>query len=219
MIATLIIGGNDQKRQEAIETLLAPFSISSSDRILLVEEPSIGIEMIRSVQKQLLYKPLSGQTKAVIIPHADTLTDEAQQALLKTLEEPPIHTMIILAAETEEIFLPTILSRCRIMHLSVIKPILSAEKKQELHAFWELILKTNPISRLALIPELGKGKQVFREYLNEHILFLSEELQRNSSKFELPTISRILKSAITSLQYIESNINPRLTLDHFFLSV
>lgn len=65
-------------------------------------------------------KPYSHQYKVYIIPNADTLTTQAQNALLKTLEEPPAYAVLILLAENVNAFLPTILSRCV---LFAIKPL------------------------------------------------------------------------------------------------
>lgn len=57
-------------------------------------------------------KPYSHKYKVYVIPNADTLTTQAQNALLKTLEEPPEYAVFMLLAENINVFLPTILSRC-----------------------------------------------------------------------------------------------------------
>ena len=74
---------------------------------------AIGIEEVRQLEHFLSLKvPRSGDyTRAVIIEAADALTTEAQNALLKTLEEPPAGTIIVLTASYEQSLLPTIRSR------------------------------------------------------------------------------------------------------------
>ena len=82
---------------------------------------------IEDVRAQLLetvdLKPFQYEKKIYIIEKADTLNIQSQNALLKTLEEPPAHAVFLLLAERAEAFLPTILSRVVVMK---IRP-LSAE--------------------------------------------------------------------------------------------
>ncbi len=69
------------------------------------------IENIRNLQEHIGFKPLQGKYKVFIIDEAHSLTEEASNALLKTLEEPPAHTIFILATTEPERILPTIRSR------------------------------------------------------------------------------------------------------------
>lgn len=75
-------------------------------------EGSIKIEQIRKMQQKVLEKPIVSSKKIYIIRESDKMTDEAQNCLLKTLEEPPAHLIIILIAENESRMLSTIKSRC-----------------------------------------------------------------------------------------------------------
>ena len=85
------------------------------------EEKSIKIEQIRSMQTKIAEKPIISENKVYIINNADTMTKEAQNCLLKTLEEPPEYVTIILVGTNENLFLNTIKSRCVIMHFNPIK--------------------------------------------------------------------------------------------------
>lgn len=81
---------------------------------ILHEKPgSIGVEDIR---EQLIgdvqIKPYSGPYKIYIVPDAERMTVQAQNALLKTIEEPPAYAVILLLTTNASAFLPTILSRC-----------------------------------------------------------------------------------------------------------
>lgn len=73
---------------------------------------SIKIEQIRDITKKITEKPIESDKKIYIINDSQTMTREAQNSLLKTLEEPPEYAIIILVASTEDYFLPTIKSRC-----------------------------------------------------------------------------------------------------------
>lgn len=82
---------------------------------------SIKIEQIRYVQKKIQEKPIISNKKVYIIDDADSMTTEAQNCLLKTLEEPPEFATIILIGSNENAFLSTIKSRCMIIHFNRIK--------------------------------------------------------------------------------------------------
>ena len=78
-------------------------------------EPDSGkvkIEQIREIQRKIAEKPIISNQKVYIINDADTMTTEAQNCLLKTLEEPPEYITIILICSNENKLLGTIKSRC-----------------------------------------------------------------------------------------------------------
>lgn len=72
----------------------------------------IRIDVIRDMQASIGLNPHSARRKVYLIGDADRLNEEASNCLLKTLEEPPDHSMLILLAPDEESVLPTISSRC-----------------------------------------------------------------------------------------------------------
>lgn len=88
---------------------------------------SLKIEQIRLLQKRIQEKPIVSNKKVYIIDNADKMTKEAQNCLLKTLEEPPEFATIILIGENENSFLSTIKSRCMIIHF---RPIDNEKIKQ-----------------------------------------------------------------------------------------
>ena len=90
------------------------------------EKPnSISVDDIREqVNNTIMIKPYRGPYKVYIIDHADMMTPQAQNALLKTIEEPPQYAVIMLLVENAEILLPTINSRCVMLRLRYIKDVL-----------------------------------------------------------------------------------------------
>lgn len=78
------------------------------------EKPnSIGVDDIRKqINNTVLVRPYSSHYKIYIVDEAEKMTQQAQNALLKTIEEPPSYTIIILLTTSQEAFLSTILSRC-----------------------------------------------------------------------------------------------------------
>lgn len=86
---------------------------------------SIGVDEIRGMQSALSARPF-GQGRAVLLIEAHRMTEAAQNALLKTLEEPPHDTMLFLAGE-EAGLLPTIRSRCGVIRLGAVQEDTLAE--------------------------------------------------------------------------------------------
>lgn len=76
-------------------------------------EPAIRIEEIRELQRKLQFLPYEGKKKVVIVDSADLMNPQAANSFLKTLEEPPSATVLILIVANEYKVLPTILSRCQ----------------------------------------------------------------------------------------------------------
>lgn len=81
---------------------------------------SLKIEQIREMQKKAQEKPIISNKKVYIIDNADKMTVEAQNSLLKTLEEPPEFVTIILIGSNENAFLTTIKSRCMIIRFNSV---------------------------------------------------------------------------------------------------
>ena len=73
------------------------------------------------VNNTIMIKPYQGPYKVYIIDHADLMTAQAQNALLKTIEEPPQYAVIMLLTENAQLLLPTINSRCVMLRLRYIK--------------------------------------------------------------------------------------------------
>jgi len=83
---------------------------------VIVLEPgdsgSIKIDPVRDVIERAQYRPFEGRRRVVVIEHADALTDDAQSALLKILEEPPAASVFLLVTSAPDALLPTVRSRC-----------------------------------------------------------------------------------------------------------
>lgn len=90
---------------------------SHPDLFWLKRQPGktvLGVGEARELIQQLYLRPYQARQRVCIIDEADRLTDEAQSALLKTLEEPPPDNLLILVTHQESKLLTTVLSRCRI---------------------------------------------------------------------------------------------------------
>lgn len=81
------------------------------------DKRSFGVDDVRGIIEETNKKPFGGDKKVIIIYHGEKLTVQAQNALLKTIEEPPKGVYIIITTESTELILDTIKSRCQIHKL------------------------------------------------------------------------------------------------------
>lgn len=73
---------------------------------------AIKVDAVREVVRQTAFRPFEGRRRTVIVDNADRLVPEAQNALLKTLEEPPPASVFLLVTHRPHLLLPTVRSRC-----------------------------------------------------------------------------------------------------------
>ncbi len=123
---------------------------------VLVLEPegqTLKVDQVREMQKDLAYRPYEGRYRVIILSAADRMAPQMSNTLLKTLEEPPLHTILILIANHPRGMLPTILSRCHSIPFSPLPTSLVVrwlvEKKK---------INENEASLLALLSEGSPGK-------------------------------------------------------------
>jgi len=83
---------------------------------------SIGVEQIRQMQHRLNTRPTLGARRVIVIDSADLLETASANALLKSLEEPPVGTFFMLVAHKPGSLLPTIRSRCRMLRFPDLAP-------------------------------------------------------------------------------------------------
>ena len=93
----------------------------------LAEKRDISIEQVRELQRELSYRSLGSHPKIGIVNDAHLLTIQAQNALLKTLEEPPGNTLLVLIAVNASNLASTILSRCQRVSFHPLTPTAVAE--------------------------------------------------------------------------------------------
>ena len=82
------------------------------------KKSSFGVDEVREIVEEINKKPFEGDKKVIIIYDGNKLTVQAQNAMLKTIEEPPKGVFIILLCESLELILDTIKSRCQMYKLS-----------------------------------------------------------------------------------------------------
>lgn len=216
MQSFIIVAKGPEKKQEYIKKFCEEKNISTFDaQVFEPIENSFGIEEVRNIQKVAFLHPKNSPEKAIIINQAEKLTTEAQNALLKILEEPPVHTYVFLSATTENFFLPTILSRCKIIKLSE-ETTSSARQGEDITHQLELILSESIGDKLALAEIIAKDKEGAADWLYEIISLLRQKMFDDATNTLYPKLITQLQEASMMLQ--TTNINIRTLLEHTFLS-
>ncbi len=95
----------------------------------------IKIDQVRALQHDLALSPVEGKFRVAIFDQFELATIEAQNALLKTLEEPPAYAVLIVLASDPELLLPTIISRCQLITL---RPLTVAQVRAALIDQWKV---------------------------------------------------------------------------------
>ena len=106
--------------------------------VILVEPGDTGVikvDQVREVVERTAYRPFEGRRRVVIIDEADAMLSEAQNALLKTLEEPPSASMFVLVSSRPDELLPTVRSRCQRLRFGRLSPAEIAGVLMQSHGF------------------------------------------------------------------------------------
>ena len=126
-----LIAGEDGVGKGKLANILAKFILNGYlDREYVdiinysSEKSSFGVDDVRDIIEEVYKKPFEKDKKVIIIHEGNKLTIQAQNALLKTIEEPPKGVYIIILFESLELILDTIKSRCEIYKL---KPLTKSE--------------------------------------------------------------------------------------------
>jgi len=217
MHAFLIIGGSKDDRVKKISTLLSQDTIKPYDiRTLELTSDmiSIGIKVVREWQKQLMLMPHASPYTAGVITSAELLTTEPQNALLKTLEEPPTHARIYMEASSDGAMLPTVVSRCQIIYLQTMKTVPNNEQIHMMDLLRELT--NSRISAGHVIQRLDaniKNKDEANTWIQQAILVLHQ------TRTEWPKLvySTYIKRLLKGVQQLSSNVSYKLVIDHIFL--
>ncbi len=175
---------------------------------------SIGIADIQSLVAWNMQKPFQGEHKLGVIYEAERLTPEAQNSLLKTLEEPAPGTLICLVTHNRSSLLPTILSRSQHLQLGDIK----VEDIGELNLLAKQFLTADLMQRQQLISTLTDSDDS-REDAVRFVAELMRQLVANRTKFALPQLNRHLDIAKLAYLGLRSGTNIKLTLETLIISM
>ena len=202
----LIISNKKEICFEWFNNLKKTFSVNSADAVVINTQNQIKIKDIRQVQKDIKLKPHSSEYKLVYIYNADNLGLEASNALLKTLEEPPGNSIIVLAATNLEKILPTVISRCQIIRLK------SQIKEVDLDNELEEIKKMKIYEKFEYAKKISQNQNI-NDWFEKLITSLRKKLDIKKNRL-------VLKQIIKYQGIIQNtNANKQLVLENLMLDI
>lgn len=193
------------------------------------ETGSISIESIRELREWAALKPFVKSPKIALIQNIQSATNEAQNALLKLLEEPPSETIIILHVNDQENLLPTIVSRCeRVSSLSPIEELFTWQTPYSyFHSITDddllsltSLLSNNHFSPASIILAAEKYQSSERSALVGILDELLRQLHNSPSKeTDLPRYAVISRALLEAKKELLDNANIRLVIENLLFSV
>lgn len=210
----IISSKNLEKGIGEYEKINSEYKISKFDIEILEFEKALGIEDVRNIQKKIFLKPLKGERKSTIIILKNSATIDAQNSMLKLLEEPPPSSLIILLTDNHLVFLPTILSRAKIIEIK-------EERETNQEAIKHILNITGEGDSLYLAQFVSKDKNTAIEFLEDSILgareIMIDNLENKQEALRLRKLIHKLELAHYDLK--NTNINTRLALENLFLNI
>lgn len=188
---------------------------------------SIGIEQIRGLKTWATLKPFQTTFKVVLIKKAQNLTVEAQNAMLKLLEEPPEATVIVLTVDDAKNLLSTVVSRCTQIFNSHPPaggsifnefPIFNSKKTfRSSPPPSSPYLSPNLIDRFQFAEELaGQGRETATQTLSDWIKNLHNKLHQEKNPSQ---ITQTIKDIEATRRAVLKNANARLALENLMLKI
>jgi len=211
---TIIISSNSERYiGENVDILRQNLESSTIDTTIIDVEPkktSIGISKMHLLKQWVDIKPYSGKNKIAIIYHAHLLTTEAQNSILKLLEEPHDDTTIVLVCDNYQSLLPTIISRCQ-------RIVDNDHAKLEQDTI-DIFMKLDSIEKFDYIEKLEKEEN--KKFAIEQFLKMLLNYFRNQllEKREKGIIEK-LKIISESKKMIDSKVPAKNVLDNLLIQL
>ncbi|TSC65421.1 MAG: DNA polymerase III subunit delta' [Microgenomates group bacterium Gr01-1014_80] len=218
MIARLLISPSLEVRVKEIEKTLSRenFSPDHPDLLYFPNDSKLGIEQARKIKGHFSLKPYSAKGRVAVMEDASALTLEAQNALLKTLEEPPEEALLLLGAKSESDLLPTVLSRCQIVILgSGTTPESNKDSGQNQNDI-ENLLQSSIEERFEYIEKL-KDREEFLHDLVIHFRNQLHQLSHDRSTFDAKELNKFLRELLQAEEWAVQNVNIRAILEYLML--
>lgn len=150
--AFVIEGDTLQTRPVLFDFLKKEFGMDAGHNdLILLDRGDFGIENVQEIVDVNSRKPTVGMYKVIVVV-LHSISHQAQNAILKTLEEPRPGTFIFILTNTSAIFLPTILSRVQVVRSSAGANTKNVITNTDLDA--KRFIKSSPVERLAQIKEI-----------------------------------------------------------------
>ena len=181
---------------------VAPYNIHT----IVKDGQGLKIEQIREIIT--LLRSADSQSRLIVVYDFETASDEVQNALLKTLEECPEATQIVLFSADDSSILPTILSRSKLIYLTTVK---TSKVKKEFNI--------ESLKDMLAAIETVTADQV-AHILTLYIDMIKEKVVSENDPEKLLLYASLLRDIQATARVVEkNNVNPQLAVDHILFSL
>ncbi|MBI2019135.1 hypothetical protein HYS95_00510 [Candidatus Daviesbacteria bacterium] len=197
MIARLLISPSPQTLASHMES----GNVNHPDTLYFKAGEKLGIAEARKIKEHFSLKPYSAKGRSVIIEDISVMTLEAQNALLKTIEELPANGQFLMRANSDTTILPTILSRCEIVRVKGLESRVMNNSKDI-----EKLLKATPEQRFEVVEKTKNREELLQNliaYFRNHIT-------------DYPDFANKLLEAE---KWVKQNVNIRAILEYLMLEM
>jgi len=210
-----------QKKSLALEFAKAVLKTENlethPDFQILESEEEISVEKVRQFINQVSFKPFISKFKVAVIDNAQNLNEQSSNALLKTLEEPPLAAVLILISNKR--LLPTIVSRCQTLNFNRLaeKHKINFTENEDIFSLeseLKVFKKASISDRLLKVPEyaekeIAELKKIFQTWQDLEVKSLS---QRPENFARVRVFAEILRQ-------LDLNRNKKMLLQSLFLKI
>lgn len=214
MIARVLISPDLEIRKEEINKS-SPLQLNHPDLLYFPSDSKLGVAQAKEIREFFSIKPYQAKGRVVVMEDAGKLTMEAQNALLKTLEEPPEEAILILGADSETNFLPTILSRCEIVTIRGTDLVARGLTTDEVYTKDIANLLTQDIAERFEYIEKLKDQKKREAFLKALTVYFHQDLRSYSSGGNTDFLRELLQAE----EWAETNVNIRGILEYLMLKM
>lgn len=216
MHAYLVVGSTPQNREEKVKELLSTLEVAEFEEQKTDKKHLIAT--IRALNKRLLIPAVDPtKNRAIIIHDAHLLTQDAANAFLKTLEEPPQNTIFILTAPQRMSVLETIASRAQTIELTGESIEVTQEDKERSLEIFKQLTQGNLADKMKILDSLS-GREEGVNFVVGQILeareLLNKNLKQNKSTRKLV---ELLDRLDTTRVDLEANVNAKIALSDLIM--
>lgn len=218
MHAYLITGKTQKERLDRAKGVLEEYGAMET---IELPTPKVKhyIKDIRYLNHRLSLKSQdSTKPRGVIIEDAHFLTLEAANSFLKTLEEPPGNTIIILTAPNGDLVLPTITSRCTNIELGTMNYELGEEEERKAEEILQKLLKVGVGERLKFMETIGTRREALEFCIGQTYAARKLMIRAAGSTGSAKEIVGLITRIDQTRKDLEANVNVKLCLGDLLLN-
>jgi DNA polymerase III delta prime subunit len=208
MIAKIYKSNSLSSIQTRIQSELEHYQLHPEhvDVLYILSGEKLGIEQARAIKDHFLLKPYQAKGRGIVVEDLSGITVDAQNALLKVVEEPPEEAVILFGTSTLNHLLPTFLSRCQVIEVEGEERIEGTNGIKEIKEIEE-VLGQDTVGRFKFVEKLDDKEG----FLQKLLLYMEQQL------ISRPEYVQFAKETLDMERWHKAHVNARGILEYLML--